>query len=117
MELFEYIQNCQIILERNWWEAAAMVDNRERECFRRWMWFIVNLRLMRTLRYSRESPSVKGYRLVRTTHPKRIFDDWIRHIATYSDLHADFLPLFFETFSVTTRSRNNLKVAKPVISP
>ena len=78
-----------------------MVDNRERECFRRWMWFRVNPRLMRTLRFARELPRLNEFSLVKTTHLKRRFDDWIKHIATCSGLPADFLSLFFETFSVT----------------
>ena len=35
-----------------------MVDNRERDCFRRWMWFRVNPRLMRILKYAREDTRV-----------------------------------------------------------
>ena len=78
-----------------------MVDNRERECFRRWMWFKVNPRLMRILRQARDDPREKGYNMIRTTHLKKIFDDWINHIAACSGIPAEFIPLFFETFSVT----------------
>ena len=78
-----------------------MVDNRERECFRRWTWFRVNPRLMRILRQAREDPKEKGYSLIKTTHLKRRFDDSIMHMAACSGLPSEFIPLFFETFSVT----------------
>ena len=101
MEFFECIRKRGVITEHNWWEAITMVDNRERECFPRWMWFTVNPRLMRILRQARDDPREKGYNLIRTTHPKKRFDDWISHIAACSGLPAEFIPLFFETFSVT----------------
>ena len=95
------MQRCDIILERNWWEAITMVDNRERDCFRRWMWFRVKPRLMRILKYAREDSFIQNISPIRTTHPKKRFDDWVKHISACSGLPAEFIPMFFESFSIT----------------
>ena len=60
IEFFQYMQRCDIIHERNWWESIRMVDNREWECFRRWMWFRVDPRLMRILKMQEKTGLLKG---------------------------------------------------------
>ena len=56
---------------------------------------------MRILRYVREDAYYKKESLISSTHLKRIYEDWIKQIARCSGLPAEFIPLFFDTFSVT----------------
>ena len=65
------------------------------------MWFRVNPRMMRILRHVREDPIYKKASMIRTTHLKKRYEDMIGQISRCSGLPSEFVPLFFETFSIT----------------